>query len=179
MSSCSSKNQITDRQRHRRDVLMARLWPRVAARLPLEEPRPPRLFHVLQPPHHQHQGVQALGLAQELVVSAGLDGLTGMTAQNWKRYAVNHLRNSVKRSISSAKMMMPLPLKPEASLVNARRWCYLPAWPVLPSRELSTSQLRSQLPPSGSGVRKPLVNVSVAARWSFVPQGKPNRYGPR
>ena len=158
---------------------MARLWPRVAARLPLEEPRPPRLFHVLQPPHHQHQGVQALGLAQELVVSAGLDGLTGMTAQNWKRYAVNHLRNSVKRSISSAKMMMPLPLKPEASLVNARRWCYLPAWPVLPSRERSTSQLPSQLLPSGSGVRKPLVNVSVAVRWSFVPQGKPNRYGPR
>lgn len=86
---------------------MARLWPRVAARLPLEELRPHRLFHVLQPRHHQHQGVQASGLAQELVVSAGLDGLTGMTAQNWKRFAVNHLKNSVKRSISSVKTMMP------------------------------------------------------------------------
>ena len=86
---------------------MAHLWPRVPARLPLEEPRQPLLFHVPQPRHHQHQGVQASGLAQELVVSAGLDGLTGMTAQNWKRFAVNHLRNSVKRSISSAKTMMP------------------------------------------------------------------------
>ena len=107
VSSCSSKNRITDRQRHHLDVLMAHLWPRVAARLPLEEPRPHRLFHVLQPRHHQHQGVQASGLAQELVVSAGLDGLTGMTAQNWKRFAVNHLKNSVKRSTSSAKTMMP------------------------------------------------------------------------
>jgi hypothetical protein len=88
---------------------MARLWPRVAARLPLEELRPHHLVHVLQPPHHQRRGVQALGLAQEqeLVVSADLDGLTGMTAQNWKRYAVSHLRNSVKRSTSLAKTMMP------------------------------------------------------------------------
>ena len=86
---------------------MAHLWPRVAARLPLEEPRPPLQSHVQQLPHHPHQGVQASGLAQELVVSAGLDGLTGMTAQNWKRFAVNHLKNSVKRSISSVKTMMP------------------------------------------------------------------------
>ena len=86
---------------------MARLWPRVAARLPLVEPRQLLLFHVLPPLPHQRRGVQASGLAQELVVSAGLDGLTGMTAQNWKRCAVNHLRNSVKKSISSAKTMMP------------------------------------------------------------------------
>jgi hypothetical protein len=86
---------------------MARLSLLAAVKLPLEEPRPPRLFHVLQPPHHQHQGVQASGLVQELVVSADLDGLTGMTAQNWKRYAVNLRKNSVKRSISSAKTMMP------------------------------------------------------------------------
>ena len=86
---------------------MARLLQRVAVKLPLEEPRPPRLFRVLQPPHHQHQGVQASGLVQEQVVSAGLDGLTGMTAPNWRRYAVNHLKNSVKRSISSVKTMMP------------------------------------------------------------------------
>lgn len=107
VSSCSSKSPITDHQRHRRDVLMARLSLLAAVKLPLEEPRPPRLFHVLQPPHHQHQGVQASGLVQELVVSADLDGLTGMTAQNWKRYAVNRRKNSVKRSISSAKTMMP------------------------------------------------------------------------
>ena len=86
---------------------MARLSPREAVKLPLEEPRPILLFHDLQPLHQQHQGVLASGLVQELVVSAGLDGLTGMTAQNWKRFAVNHLRNSVKRSISSAKTMMP------------------------------------------------------------------------
>ena len=107
VSSCSSKNRITDRQLHRRDGLMARLSPREAVKLPLEEPRPILLFHDLQPLHQQHQGVQASGLVQELVVSAGLDGLTGMTAQNWKRYAVNHLRNSVRRSTSSAKTMMP------------------------------------------------------------------------
>ena len=107
VSSCSSKSRITDRQRHRRDVLMARLLPHVAVRLPLGEPRPPLLFHVLQPLHQQRQDVQASDLVQELAVSAGLDGLTGMTAQNWKRYAVNLLKNSVKRSISSAKTMMP------------------------------------------------------------------------
>ena len=107
VSSCSSKNRITDRQRHHRDVLMAHLWPRVAARLPLVEPRPHRLFHVLPPLPHQRRGVQDSGLAQELVVSAGLDGLTGTTAPNWKRFAVSHLRNSVKRSTSLAKTMMP------------------------------------------------------------------------
>jgi hypothetical protein len=107
VSSCSSKSRITDHQRHRRDVLMARLLQRVAVKLPLEEQRPLRLFHVLQPPHHQHQDVQASGLVQEQVVSAGLDGLTGMTAPNWRRYVVNHLKNSVKRSISSVKTMMP------------------------------------------------------------------------
>lgn len=107
VSSCSSKSRITDRQRHRRDVLMALLSQRAAVRLPLEEPRPPRLFHVQQLPHHQHQGVQASDLVQELVVNAGLDGLTGMTAPNWRRYVVNHLKNSVKKSISSAKTMMP------------------------------------------------------------------------
>ena len=39
VSSCSSKSRITDRQRHRRDVLMARLLPHVAVRLPLGEPK--------------------------------------------------------------------------------------------------------------------------------------------
>ena len=107
VSSCSSKNRITDRQRHRRDGLMARLSLHEAVKLPLEEPRPILLFHDLQPLHQQHQGVQASGLVQELVVSAGLDGLTGTTAPNWKRYAVSHLRNSVKRSTSLAKTMMP------------------------------------------------------------------------
>ena len=106
VSSCSFKSQTAARQPHRLDAWMALLLPRVAARLPLVEPRPLLLFHVLPPLHHQHRGVQASGLAQELVVSADLDGLTGMTAQNWKRYAVNHPKNSVRRSISSAKTMM-------------------------------------------------------------------------
>ena len=106
VSSCSFKSQTAARQHHRLDAWMALLLPRVAARLPLVEPRPLLLFHVLPPLHHQHRGVQASDLAQELVVSADLDGLTGMTAQNWKRYAVNHLKNSVRRSISSAKTMM-------------------------------------------------------------------------
>jgi hypothetical protein len=86
---------------------MARLSLHEAVKLLLEEPRPILLFHDLQPLHQQHQGVQASGLVQELVVSAGLDGLTGMTAPNWRRYVVNHLKNSVKRSISSVKTMMP------------------------------------------------------------------------
>ena len=73
VSSCSSKNRITDRQLHRRDGLMARLSLHEAVKLPLEEPRPILLFHDLQPLHQQHQGVQASGLVQELVVSAGLD----------------------------------------------------------------------------------------------------------
>ena len=107
VSSCSSKSRTAARQRHRLDALMALLLPRVAVKLPLVEPRQLLLFHVLPPLPHQRRGVQALGLAQELVVSAGLDGLTGMTAQNWKHFAVNHLRNSAKRSISSAKTMMP------------------------------------------------------------------------
>ena len=107
VSSCSSKSQTAARQHHRLDAWMALLLPRVAARLPLVELRPLLLFHVLPPLHHQHRGVQASGLAQELVVSAGLDGLTGTTAPNWKRYAVSHLRNSVKRSTSLAKTMMP------------------------------------------------------------------------
>ena len=85
---------------------MALLLPHVAVRRLLEL-RQLLLFHVLQLLPQQHRGVQALGLAQELVVSAGLDGLTGTTAQNWKRYAVSHLRNSVKRSTSLAKTMMP------------------------------------------------------------------------
>ena len=107
VSSCSSKSQTAARQHHRLDALMALLLPRVAVRLLLVELKQLLLFHVLPPLPHQRRGVQASGLAQELVVSAGLDGLTGMTAQNWKRYAVNHLRNSVKRFISSAKTMMP------------------------------------------------------------------------
>ena len=106
VSSCSSKSRTAARQRHRLDALMALLLPRVVVKLPLVEPRQRLLFHVLPPLHHQHRGVQASGLAQELVVSADLDGLTGMTAQNWKRYAVNHPKNSVRRSISSAKTMM-------------------------------------------------------------------------
>ena len=61
---------------------MAPLLPREAVRLPLVERRQLLLFHVLQRLLHQHQGVQASGLAQALVVSADLDGLTGMTAQN-------------------------------------------------------------------------------------------------
>ena len=107
VSSCSSKSQTAARQHHRLDALMALLLPRVAVRLLLVELKQLLLFHVLPPLHQQHRGVQASGLVQELVVNAGLDGLTGMTAQNWKRYAVNHLRNSVKRFISSAKTMMP------------------------------------------------------------------------
>ena len=107
VSSCSSKSRTAALQHHRLDALMALLLPHVAARLPLVEPRQLLLFHVLPPLPHQRRGVQALGLAQELVVSADLEGLTGMTAQNWKRYAVNHLKNSVRRSISSAKTMMP------------------------------------------------------------------------
>ena len=107
VSSCSSKSRTAALQHHRLDALMALLLPHVAARLPLVEPRQLLLFHVLPPLPHQRRGVQASGLAQELVVSAGLDGLTGTTAQNWKRYAVSHLRNSVKRSTSLAKTMMP------------------------------------------------------------------------
>ena len=107
VSSCSSKSRTADLQRHRLDALMALLLPHVAVKLPLVELRQLLLFHVLPPLPHQRRGVQASGLAQELVVSAGLDGLTGTTAQNWKRYAVGHLRNSVKRSTSLAKTMMP------------------------------------------------------------------------
>ena len=107
VSSCSSKSRTAALQLHRLDVLTALLLPHGAARLPLVEPRQLLLFHVLPPLPHQRRGVQDSGLAQELVVSAGLDGLTGTTAQNWKRYAVSHLRNSVKRSTSLAKTMMP------------------------------------------------------------------------
>ena len=107
VSSCSSKSRTAALQLHRLDALMALLLPHVAARLPLVEPRQLLLFHVLPPLPHQRRGVQASGLAQALVVSADLDGLTGMTAPNWRRYAVNHLKNSVKRSISSVKTMMP------------------------------------------------------------------------
>ena len=106
VSSCSSKSRTAALQLHRLDALMALLLPHVAVRLLLEL-RQLLLFHVLQPLPQQHRGVQASDLAQELVVSADLDGLTGTTAQNWKRYAVSHLRNSVKRSTSSAKTMMP------------------------------------------------------------------------
>ncbi len=105
-SSCSSKSQIAARQRHLLDGLMARLLPRVAVRLPLVELRQLLLFHVLPPLPHQHRGAQASDLVQELVVNAGQGGLTGMTAQNWKRCAANHLRNSVKRFTSSEKTMM-------------------------------------------------------------------------
>ena len=107
VSSCSSKSRTADLQRHRLDALMALLLPHVAVKLPLVELRQLLLFHVQPPLHHQRQGVQASGLAQELVASAGLDVLTGTTAQNWKRYAVSRLRNSVKRSTSLAKTMMP------------------------------------------------------------------------
>ena len=107
VSLCSSKSRTAALQLHRLDALMALLLPHVAARLPLVEPRQLLLFHVLPPLPHQRRGVQASGLAQALVVSADLDGLTGMTAPNWRRYAVNHLKNSVKRSISSVKTMMP------------------------------------------------------------------------
>ena len=85
---------------------MALLLPREAVRLPLLERRQLLLFRVLPPLPHQHRGVQASDLAQEQVVNAGLGVLTGMTAPNWKRFAVNHLRNSVKRFTSSEKTMM-------------------------------------------------------------------------
>lgn len=108
VSSCSSKNRTAARQHHRRDAWMALLSPPEAVvKLPLEEPKPLLLFPVLPPLPHQHPGVQASDLDQALVVSAGLDGLTGMTAPNWKRCAVNRLRNSAKRFTSSAKTMMP------------------------------------------------------------------------
>ena len=108
VSSCSSKNRTAAHQRHRRDAWMALLSPPEAVvKLPLEEPKPLLLFPVLPPLPHQHPGVQASDLDQALVVSAGLDGLTGMTAPNWKRCAVNRLRNSAKRFTSSAKTMMP------------------------------------------------------------------------
>jgi hypothetical protein len=81
VSSCSSKSRTTGRQHHHLDALMALLLPHVAVRLLLEL-RQLLLFHVLQPLPQQHRGVQASDLAQELVVSADLDGLTGMTAQN-------------------------------------------------------------------------------------------------
>jgi hypothetical protein len=81
--------------------------PEAVVKLPLEEPKPLRLFPVLPPLPHQHPGAQASDLAQALVVSADLDGLTGMTAPNWKRCAVNRLRNSAKRFTLSAKTMMP------------------------------------------------------------------------
>ena len=106
VSSCSSKSRTTGRQHHHLDALMALLLPHAAVRLLLEL-RQRLLFHVLQPLPQQHRGVQASDLAQELVVSADLDGLTGTTAQNWKRFAVSHLKNSVKRSTSLVKTMMP------------------------------------------------------------------------
>jgi hypothetical protein len=106
VSSCSSKSRTTGRQHHHLDALMALLLPHVAVRLLLEL-RQLLLFHVLQPLPQQHRGVQASDLAQELVVSADLDGLTGTTARNWKRFAVSHLKNSVKRSTSLVKTMMP------------------------------------------------------------------------
>lgn len=108
VSSCSSKNRTAVLQHHRQDAWMALLSPPEAVvKLPLEEPKPLLLFPVLPPLPHQHPGVQASDLDQALVVSAGLDGLTGMTAPNWKRCAVNRLRNSAKRFTSSAKTMMP------------------------------------------------------------------------
>ena len=82
VSSCSSKNRTAVHQLHHLDVLMAPLLPHEAVRLPLVELRQHLLFHVLQRLLHQHQGVQASGQAQALVVSADLDDLTGMTAQN-------------------------------------------------------------------------------------------------
>ena len=106
VSSCSSKSRTTGRQHHHLDALMALLLPHAAVRLLLEL-RQLLLFHVLQRLPQQHRGVQASDLAQELVVSADLDGLTGTTAQNWKRFAVSHLKNSVKRSTSLVKTMMP------------------------------------------------------------------------
>jgi hypothetical protein len=106
VSSCSSKSRTTGRQHHHLDALMALLLPHAAVRLLLEL-RQLLLFHVLQPLPQQHRGVQASDLAQELVVSADLDGLTGTTARNWKRFAVSHLKNSVKRSTSLVKTMMP------------------------------------------------------------------------
>ena len=106
VSSCSSKSRTTGRQHHHLDALMALLLPHAAVRLLLEL-RQLLLFHVLQPLPQQHRGVQASDLAQELVVSADLDGLTGTTAPNWKRFAVSHLKNSVKRSTSLVKTMMP------------------------------------------------------------------------
>ena len=106
VSSCSSKSRTTGRQHHNIDALMALLLPHAAVRLLLEL-RQLLLFHVLQPLPQQHRGVQASDLAQELVVSADLDGLTGTTARNWKRFAVSHLKNSVKRSTSLVKTMMP------------------------------------------------------------------------
>ena len=106
VSSCSSKSRTAARQRHRLDVWMALLLPREAVRLPLLERRQLLLFRVLPPLPHQHRGVRASDLAQEQVVNAGLGVLTGMTAPNWKRFAVNHLRNSVKRFTSSEKTMM-------------------------------------------------------------------------
>jgi hypothetical protein len=106
VSSCSSKSRTTGRQHHHLDALMALLLPHAAVRLLLEL-RQLLLFHVLQPLPQQHRGVQASDLAQELVVSADLDGLTGTTAQNWKRFAVSHHKNSVKRSTSLVKTMMP------------------------------------------------------------------------
>ena len=106
VSSCSSKSRTTGRQHHHLDALMALLLPHAAVRLLLEL-RQLLLFHALQPLPQQHRGVQASDLAQELVVSANLDGLTGTTAQNWKRFAVSHLKNSVKRSTSLVKSMMP------------------------------------------------------------------------
>jgi hypothetical protein len=106
VSSCSSKSRTTGRQHHHLDALMALLLPHAAVRLLLEL-RQLLLFHVLQRLPQQHRGVQASDLAQELVVSADLDGLTGTTARNWKRFAVSHLKNSVKRSTSLVKTMMP------------------------------------------------------------------------
>ena len=105
VSSCSSKSRTTGRQHHHLDALMALLLPHAAVRLLLEL-RQRLLFHVLQPLPQQHRGVQASDLAQELVVSADLDGLTGTTARNWKRFAVSHLKNSVKMSTSLVKTMM-------------------------------------------------------------------------
>ena len=106
-SSCSFKSRIADLQRLRQDAWTALLSRPAAERLPLEEPKPHLQFHALPRLLHPHQDVQALGLALELVDSAGPDGPTGMTARNWKRCGVNHLRSSVKRSTSSAKTMMP------------------------------------------------------------------------
>ena len=168
-SSCSSRNRSVARPHHHYGVQIPRPNPVLESR-PLH---PWRGRHLLQP--------RAVldSVPEQPQVSADPDGPTGMTAPSWKPCAAVHRRSSARKSTSSARTMMPSPLKPAVSPASSRLWSCLPAWRDLPSRNPSRGPRRSQWRRCGNARRRPPVNASVDGPWNFAPPARPRRCGRR